>query len=375
MFTLLAYRHHRRLPCLMACAVGLLCAACFSPGTTASGSSESSTTTSPVSADGSGSTSSSTGSPSTSASTDPDGGSTTATTSSTGDASGTTDDDTGSTTASRPSCNDPTPAEALVFGPAVQLPGINTPGPEDSAWLSPDELTIWVSAQRPEGLGGYDILRGTRDAPTDPFGPLTLLAGVNTTASEREPELTNDTLVLYAISNGAQSMGGWDIMVATRQSTLVDFGALAPVSNINTSSGDVSPFLSADGTEMHFASDRAGTYDIYRTQQDMGGSFAPPVPVGELNALDAHEGSPVLGADGLTIFFQTDRDDPAYDINVATRSTPDDGFGEPVALGETINTAGTEWPIWLSGDGCRLIFGSTRPGEGGYDLWIAEREL
>jgi hypothetical protein len=50
--------------------------------------------------------------------------------------------------------------------------------------------------------------------------PFTPLAGVNTTFHEREPELTDDTLTLCCISDHPPGMGGYDLVVATRDTTL-----------------------------------------------------------------------------------------------------------------------------------------------------------
>lgn len=59
---------------------------------------------------------------------------------------------------------------------------------------------------------------------------------------------------------------------------------------------------------------------------------------------------------------------------MATRSTRDDGFGPAVSVTD-VNIEGViDVPVWLSNDGCRLVLVSDRPGVGGYDLWIAERE-
>lgn len=324
--------------------------------------------------------SSTSGAPS-STSVDPDGGSMTSvdpddgSTTSGGDTSGTTTDDTGTTTESRPSCNEgPTPADALAFGAPVPLPGVNTASNEVSAWLSPDELVVWLSAERPEGVGGYDVYRSTRDDPSAAFGPATLLVELSTPAEEQVQSLSTDMLTLYGSSDGIGSMGGFDVMVATRASTLAAFGPLTPLASINSGAGDMEPRISADGTELYFSTTRAGTWDVYRAELDVGGSFGAPTVVEELSSPDAGDGNVVLSTDGLTIYFASTREDPTWNVHVATRSTRDDGFGPAVSVTD-VNVDGViDLPVWLSSDGCRLVLMSDRPGEGGHDLWIAERE-
>lgn len=282
-------------------------------------------------------------------------------------------DDTGTTTESRPSCND-TPPEALAFAPPILLPGVNTDANETNAWLSPDELVLWFNSDRPGGAGGNDVYRSTRDDPAAAFGPAAPLAGMNTAAQELVHSLSADGLVLYGASDGLGSMGYYDVMVSTRASVLAEFGVLAPLANINSAVSDGEPNISADGTELYFASTRAGPWGLYRAELDVGGSFGAPIAVEELTAPGVGNGNPVLSADGLTIYFSSIRDDPEWDVYAATRSTPDDVFGSPVNVAD-VNGGTTDLPLWLSGDGCRLLLSSTRPeGEGGYDLWIAERE-
>lgn len=279
-----------------------------------------------------------------------------------------------STTESPASCNlGPTPADAIAFAPPVPLPGVNTAYSEENGWLSPDELTLWITTNRDEGTGGYDVFRTTRADVADPFGPLSPLGTINTLSNEERPAVTADGLTLYCASNSAASTGSFDVMVATRASTLVDFGPLASVANINSLDSDSSPHISADGTELYFGSNRSGNAEIYRAQLGVGGTFDPPTVVAELGGPEFADGEPVPSADGLTIYFSSDRDDGS-NIYVATRSTRDDGFGDPIAV-DDLNTNALDWPVWLSDDGCRLLLASSREGEGGYDLWLAERAL
>jgi hypothetical protein len=307
---------------------------------------------------------------------DPDGGSaSTASTSSATTGTTSTTDDTGTTTGGRRSCNDgPTPANELAFGPPVPLPGVNTRSSEGAAWLSPDELEAWFNAARPGGAGGWDVYRATRDDPAAAFGPAALVAAVSTSANEEALSLTADALTLYSSTDGVASMGGYDITVTTRASTLVEFGALAPVANVNSSAHDTGTYVTADGSELYFATTRDGTWDIYRAELGVGGSFEVPTVVGSVSTPANNELAPVVSADGLTIYFASGPVHPELDIFVATRSSRDDGFGSAVNVGD-VNSEDADVPVWLSSDGCRLLFASTRPGGlGGQDLWIAERE-
>jgi len=62
------------------------------------------------------------------------------------------------------------------------------------------------------------------------------------------------------------------------------------------------------------------------------------------------------------------------DIWVTTRATVDDPWGEPVNLGEAVNTPDYDSCPYLSPDGLVLFLHSFRPGgPGGEDMWVTTR--
>ncbi len=105
--------------------------------------------------------------------------------------------------------------------------------------------------------------------------------------------------------------------------------------------------------------------------------FGTPTPLGPaVNSADS-EFDPDISADGLSLYFQSDRPG-GYgdsDLYVATRATTEDEWGEAVNLGPYINTAARELGPNISADGLSLYFSSTRDGgAGGNDLYVATRE-
>ncbi len=284
----------------------------------------------------------------------------TAADSSTGDAT-----DTGTSTGEPTTCSAATPfgAPTLVFELASELH-------EDHAWLSPDELTVYVSSNRDDALPGYDVYVGVRDDVDAPFGELALLTG--SAGEDRRPALTADGLTLYVASSPIGALD-YDIMVATRDNPLAELGALAPVAVVNSDVSDSAPWISADGSTLWFDSQRTGLGDIYRTQRSGDGPFAEPEPVDELNTPSV-EAAPVPSADGLAIWFASNRVGGTGDLDVwtATRSSTDEGFDAPTNVPE-VGSDAIDWPTWVSPDGCRLYLASRRPDGDDYDLWIAER--
>jgi Tol biopolymer transport system component len=266
------------------------------------------------------------------------------------------------------------------FGAPVLQDSLNSPLDDDYLWLSPDELTAYVSSTRTGGLGNFDLWGASRASSAGTFGTATNLAALNSAAADYRPTLTADGLTIFFDSNRGSPDTHYHIYVATRADVAADFGTPSLLTAINqANTDDQSPNVSADGTVLYFMSNRGGTtgFDLYRaTRANTGVPFGTPTAVAELNSTSNDE-DPTLSADGLTIFFDSDRSggQGRLDLWTATRATTSDGFGTPVLLTQ-LNTPNIDWVTWLSADGCQLYGGNnpTNAG-GGDDLWLATRPL
>jgi hypothetical protein len=109
-----------------------------------------------------------------------------------------------------------------------------------------------------------------------------------------------------------------------------------------------------------------------------------PQNLGPIVNSPAHDRFPDISADGLALFFSSDRpggygdDSPPndkQDIWVTMRATKNDDWGTPMNLGPMVNTSASDNGPSISADGQTLYFSSRRPGgHGGYDLWQAPIE-
>jgi len=88
------------------------------------------------------------------------------------------------------------------------------------------------------------------------------------------------------------------------------------------------------------------------------------------------ESHPAISKDGLSLYFTSTRPGVGGDdIWVAQRDTLDSPWGEPQNLGALINTSFNDRVPAFSPDGHRMYFGSTRPGGcGGLDIWVSRRK-
>jgi len=164
-------------------------------------------------------------------------------------------------------------------------------------------------------------------------------------------------------------------------SAQADFTFGEPVNlgpNINSSSVEIDPSISADGLELFFESRRPGGHglaDIYVSRRaSKDDPWGPCMNIGApVNTVYLGQ-SPSISADGLSLYFSSYNRPGGHgsdDLWVSTRASVSDPWGPPVNLGATVNTSTYDWMPSISADGLVLFFMSGRPGGlGGDDLWV-----
>jgi hypothetical protein len=147
---------------------------------------------------------------------------------------------------------------------------------------------------------------------------------------------------------------------------------------VNSSSGDGSPSISADGLELYFGSLRGGWSDIWVTRRkSIDDEWGEPVNLGSaVNNSAAWDSEASISADGLELYFASDRTGGTggYDLWVTRRATTNDAWGTPINLGPDINTSVDDTDVCISADGLSLYIESYRNGgHGRNDLWVTNR--
>jgi Tol biopolymer transport system component len=214
------------------------------------------------------------------------------------------------------------------------------------------------------------------------FGaPTNLGPKINTPALDSQPSISNDGLSLFFYSERSGGYGNRDIWVARRTTTDEDWTTVENVGPpVNTSYRDSSPAISADGLTLFFDSDRpggSGGLDIWvTTRTTKSDPWGTPVNLGPTVNVSSHDAYPSVSADGLTLFIQSNRPGGygKYDIWMTTRQTKDDSWTTPVNLGSTVNSSAIEGNPNISPDGLVLLFASLRPGGYGIsDIYLVRR--
>lgn len=224
------------------------------------------------------------------------------------------------------------------------------------------------------GLDGEPGVDGPADAPVavGPFGPPQPITELDAAGENDDPSLTGDQLEIIFCRTPIGASG--DIWHATRASVAAPFGTPTAVTELNAPGNENTPDISADGLTIYFSSDRGGNVDVWTstraTRQD---AWGPPSTIAALSSVRQDVGLQVT-PDGLRAVLNRDPGGSSiWDLFLATRPTTTAAWGTPVAITE-LNTSARDSDGWLSPDHLELWFASDETGTAGLrDLWIARR--
>jgi Tol biopolymer transport system component len=273
------------------------------------------------------------------------------------------------------------PAKAdFTFGTPTKVLSVNSQDYELHPDISADGLELYFCSNRSGGYGSYDIWITTRVTKDEPWGePVNLGPTVNSAGSEWCPRVSADGLSLYFSSTRAGGFGGRDIWVTTRPTKNNPWGKpvnLGPT--VNSSADDISACPASDGLSLFFHSTRTGglgLQDLWVASRPTNNDpWGEPVNLGETVNSSADDCDLEISPDGLALFFCSSRPGGYGDSDlwVTTRKTTEDAWGNPVNLGPKVNTEADEWFPSISRDSSTLYFFSDRLASGGRtDIWQA----
>jgi Tol biopolymer transport system component len=159
------------------------------------------------------------------------------------------------------------PNPDVEFGAAEVLPAVNGPGLEHLPRLSRDELTLLFVSSRTSPNAFSNLWIAQRPNRADEFAAPVEVPGINTAAREEGFSLAPDGLTLFFASDRAAELD-MDLWVATRANTAADFGAAESLDALNSTEQELDPQLSPDGSELFFASSRAGKFQLFRAVRE-----------------------------------------------------------------------------------------------------------
>lgn len=252
------------------------------------------------------------------------------------------------------------------------VPGVNTASLEGCAMQSPDGLSLYFASNRSGGVGGLDIWVAHRPNTSHPWHtPVNLGTRINSTVDEFCPTPVRGK-GLFFISARSGGYGGGDIYFARLNPA---HGWTAPMnlgSGVNSSAGEAGPsYFEADGRAFLYFSSGP---DIYASEQASNGSWGSAAPVTELNSASG-DFRPNVRKDGLEIVFDSNRTGTygLQDLYTATRESVNDPWSTPTNLGNVVNTTASEVRGSFSWDASVLYFGRNPGPVGSMDLYFTTR--
>jgi len=234
---------------------------------------------------------------------------------------------------------------------ALSYPG----GGVEYPWVSPDNLRMYYRYKQPTTR--YRMAVTQRESVNDPWQTGTDIAELNTLGDVYNPSLSADELTIVFVGDLTGGQGGLDIWVATRPNVNASFSNVTNQAGINSSAADVHPSISPDGITLYFASNRNGTYQLFRaTRQSLDAPFGNLEQLSFFDCPDCSLYYPFLSSDGKAFYFVKSTSEQTLDIYVSYSYTPEpDKWSEPVPLTEVNTDYGDRTPF-LSYDSLTLYF-------------------
>jgi hypothetical protein len=263
-------------------------------------------------------------------------------------------------------CTNTTP-----FGLPVAITELNSRAKEADVRLTADELVAYFSRD------DTTIFRATRASHDAKFGVPVAIA-VTGLKSAFSPSPLTDEAQLYFES---EVDGGYGLFFATHLGD-ASFGKPELLPKISPAEAKpIGAYISADENEILFARIVAdgGTspqYGLWQATRGLG-DFSDTAPL-MAAASPGGDVQPVLSADGLTLYFYSDRENSVGSGStwMAERTDAKGAFGPPQIVDELSTLDGSDGPIpdWISPDNCRIYLHQGVAGTG-TDLFVAERPL
>lgn len=253
---------------------------------------------------------------------------------------------------------------------------VNSTAGEGCPIESPDGKSLYIMSTRGPG-SDQDIWRATRDDVDEPFGDATELPGpVNSGAQDFCPTPLRGGGLLFVSTRGGTdaygtpSCGGGDMYVTRMSPATGEWAAprnLGCAPNGPNSTGiEYGPSLA--GGRLYFSSGSGApggnTQDIMVSRRVAGGGFGAAEPVASLNT-GSDDMMPNVRKDGLEMVFATNRAG-SFDIYAATRNSVAEEWGSVTPV-TAVNTSSDETRPSLSWHADRLYFGR------GGDIWVSTR--
>jgi len=256
--------------------------------------------------------------------------------------------------------------DRLVFSSNRELPGTSK---RVQSWTNQQFTGFYASTVNGDGMLG---------------APEKFLQDVETKYNEATPVFTNDGKTMYFTRNNfnngkkgkdSERTVGLKVYKATLENGKWSKAIELP---FNSDEYNVAhPSLSPDEKTLYFASDMPGTLgqsDIYKVSINKDGSFGNPVNLGNKINTEGKETFPFISSDN-ELYFASDGHPGLGGLDVFKSKTEGSGFAEPVNVGSPINSSVDDFAFLIDTKTQAGFFSSNREGGLEFDDIYRFKEL
>jgi len=272
-------------------------------------------------------------------------------------------------------------------------PLVNSTYAEQQPTVSKDGLSLYFASGRPidpnNPVADQNIWVAHRDCsdievPACAWqAPVALGTNINGPYFDVTPALSRDEHYLFFSSQrGHDNCSGpcnRDLWVSYRDDVHDDFSWQAPVhlgAAINGSGEDLAPaYFENEGgqPQLFFTRGLQSAADLYVSIMQPDGSWGTALAITELNTHGVAEARPSLSADGLEMYFWSNRGDGISHIWESTRESPTALWSSPVLVPSPISDEPSAQPFIYSHGSTESLYFMRTPAGGSMDIFVSER--
>ncbi|MCB8964745.1 MAG: OmpA family protein [Bacteroidales bacterium] len=238
------------------------------------------------------------------------------------------------------------------------------------------------------GIESCELAKKWKETPSG--YEITNMRGINAKFSEFSPAFASaDYSEILFTSSRKGTTGGktsavtgesfTDIFLTTRDVKGIWSDPKPIDENVNTLYDEGTPSLCSDYNTLYFTRCKVSKRDklgcqIFRAKRTEQGWLTPDeIKISSDSMIVAH---PAISNDETVLYFTSNIPGGfgGLDIWKVTRSSSGDDWGEPINLGNEINTAGNESFPYIHSDGVLYFSSDGHPGMGGLDIFKAKQQ-